>query len=143
MKKAYYFIPLISSILAATSYFFTLGWFRIILIFVPIPLVFTVLYIWFSFSAISILQKSKKVKKLFIASSITYILSFIFLPDFADSGEMGVMGQPINSVVFDFCITLAIILFIISVVLISMMKYQTSVIKISMGDINNELKTEN
>ncbi len=122
--KPLYTIPsAVCVIVAAVSWIMNMGWLRVFLTWIPIPLIYSIFFIIASRRAarfITLNDADKKMRSLMISSHITYLLSFLFFPDFGDTGSpyvfFGLIHNNHNKIVSLF-IELSIPLFIATIII--------------------------
>ncbi len=94
---AYTFISILCVAIAAVSWIFNMGWLRLILTLVAFPFVHAVLFVVIIAKSSAKVSLSVNLKKYIILSHITYIASYLLLPDGGDYGEMSFFFALIES----------------------------------------------
>ncbi|MBE7036870.1 MAG: hypothetical protein E7403_06230 [Ruminococcaceae bacterium] len=84
-KKAL-IISLICIVVTAASWFFNMGWFRVIMTFMLIPIVQPLLFLITNLYASLYTAESPGVKVINLFFIITHLMFWVLLPDFADIG---------------------------------------------------------
>ena len=94
------------------SWILNFGWLRFAFTFCGIPFVFTVLFVMSNSKAILHIAESKKLKVYTVITYVTYLCSYLFLPDGGDVGPMYVFfGLIQNNTIAHIFYTLFIISF--------------------------------
>ncbi|MBE7011992.1 MAG: hypothetical protein E7415_04900 [Ruminococcaceae bacterium] len=78
----------ISIIIAAASWVLNFGWLRFFMTFLLIPVIHGIVFFSLSIFFAVYVDKSPKMLKFNVFFIITYLLSYVFMPDGADRGEM-------------------------------------------------------
>ncbi len=86
-KKWYTFI-ILSVIIMFLSWIFNMGWYRVILTWVPLPLIHTIVFLLINIRAANNVSSLKSLRKYIILSCITYLLPYLLFPDGGDIGGM-------------------------------------------------------
>jgi hypothetical protein len=103
------------------SWIVNIGWYRIILTWIPIPLIHTVAFIIVNFKAIRNVAHSDKLKKYISWSWATYLTAYLLFPDGGDDGAVRVFFNLIrNDVLCTIAMCAAIICFCANVAVLSL-----------------------
>ncbi len=94
---AYLSLMIICILIAFASWILNFGWFRLILTFYGISIVFTVLFVMSNSKAASHISESKKLQVYTVITYVTYLCAYLFLPDGGDVGPMYVFFSLIQS----------------------------------------------
>lgn len=74
-------------LIAAVSWILNFGWLRFFMTFLLVPFLHAVIFFLINWFISAHTDKSKKIKLFNLLFCITYLLTYIFLPDAADHGE--------------------------------------------------------
>ncbi|MBR3576020.1 MAG: hypothetical protein IKL42_01305 [Clostridia bacterium] len=85
-KLKYTLVCILCVIIAMAAWIFNFGWLRMILTFLAVPVIHTIVFMVITNFALLHIDKSSEIKTYVIISYVTYLLSYISLPDFADMG---------------------------------------------------------
>lgn len=119
LKLKYFLVSILCVIIALASWLMNFGWIRLALTFFAIPIIHTVGFMIISYFALSYVDKSVKLKRYIIFSCITYLLSYILLPDAGDIGSMYLFFSLIhNDIIANISYRLSVIVFIANIVLL-------------------------
>ncbi len=88
ISKKWYLMIISFALIMLASWIFNLGWFRVILTWIPIPLIHTIAFLFINIKSINRVSTFKELEKYIILSSVTYLLPYLLLPDFGDVGGM-------------------------------------------------------
>ncbi len=75
-------------LIAIASWVFNMGWLRLFMTFMAVPIINTTVFLIFNHLSLSYINQSSYLKKLVIFSNITYLLGYLLLPDFGDVEAM-------------------------------------------------------
>lgn len=70
------------------SWIFNMGWIRFALVFIPLPFVHTLAFLIINTKAAKKIPEFPKLKKMLMYSCLTYVLTYLLLPDGGDVGGM-------------------------------------------------------
>lgn len=97
-KAIVYFILIIVCVaIMAVSWIFNMGWLRLALTFTTLPIVHAVVFAVVTGKALFYISLSKKLEKYTLLSFITYVGTYLLLPDGGDYGEMYALFTLIKS----------------------------------------------
>jgi len=122
-KKAivYRAVTVLCVVIMLASWIVNIGWYRIILTWIPIPLIHTVAFIIINFKAISNISRSDKLKKYIPWSWGTYLTSYLLFPDGGDDGGVRAFFNLIqNDALCTIAMCAAIICFCANVAVLSL-----------------------
>ena len=88
ISKKWCLITIFTVVIMFLSWLFNIGWFRIILMWIPIPLLHTIFFMLINFKASAKVLSFKNLEKYMIYSCVTFLLSYLLFPDGGDIGEM-------------------------------------------------------
>ena len=77
----------LSVVIAAASWLFNFGWIRFFLTFLCVPFVHAAVFFLTNILVTMYAERSKKISAIQICLGITYLLSYLLLPDAGDYGE--------------------------------------------------------
>ena len=86
ISKKWCLITIFTVVIMFLSWLFNIGWFRIILMWIPIPLLHTIFFMLINFKASAKVLSFKNLEKYMIYSCVTFLLSYLLFPDFGDIG---------------------------------------------------------
>lgn len=119
IKLKYTLIAVLFVIIAIVSWIFNMGWLRFILTFLAVPIIHTIAFMIINNISLSYINKSVKLKRYVVLTYITYLLSYLLLPDGGDVGPMYVFfGLIHNDVVASISYNISSIVFIGNIVLL-------------------------
>ena len=81
-------LTLLCMTIAAGSWLLNMGWLRFVMTYALVPFVHAIIFFLANLFSAKYMQKSKKLKAIFIMFCITYLLSYLLLADGGDIGEM-------------------------------------------------------
>lgn len=112
-------LTLLCMTIAAVSWLLNMGWLRFVMTYTLIPFVHAIIFFLANLFSAKYMQKSKKLKAIFIMFCITYLLSYLLLADGGDIGEMYVFfGLIHNNKIFYICNYLSGIAVFVHIVLL-------------------------
>ena len=117
-------------IIAAASWIMNFGWFRFFMTLFAIPLIHAIIFIVANYFIASYTAQSKLLKWFLLSFCITYLLSYLFLPDAGDIGGSYVFfgllqnefAVNISYVITQISFISHIILFILQVIIVISLK---------------------
>ncbi len=119
--KKWYWLTLLCVVIMSISWIFNMGWFRVVLTWLPLPLIHACVFVWVNFKLASYASSFEVLKKYMTFSCITYLVPYLIFPDGGDVGGMYLFfGLIRNDIIASImmCITpLALILNIIILIL--------------------------
>ena len=119
IKRKYTLIAILCVIIAIVSWILNMGWVRLILTFLAVPIIHTVAFMIINNFSLSYIDKSIKLKRYVVFTYITYLAGYLLLPDGGDVGPMYVLfGLIHNDVVASIAYTISSIAFIGNIVLL-------------------------
>lgn len=119
IKLKYTLIAVLFVIIAVVSWIFNMGWLRFILTFLAVPIIHTIAFMIINNISLPYINKSVKLKRYVVLTYITYLLSYLLLPDGGDVGPMYVFfGLIHNDVVASISYNISSIVFIGNIVLL-------------------------
>ena len=86
--KKYILFNFASVLVVAASWVLNFGWLRFFLTILLIPILHGLIYFVFNFYAFAYLEQSSKMKRYNMLFILTYLLTYLLLPDGGDVGEM-------------------------------------------------------
>ncbi len=86
--KIWQAVTIVCVIVAAVSWVLNFGWIRFALTFLPIPLIYTIIFVVINFKAANVQSSSEKIKKYLPITCTLYLLTFFLFPDGGDVGGM-------------------------------------------------------
>lgn len=108
-------LPLTVIVMVA-SWIFNMGWFRIILMWVPLPLVHTIVFWVLNRKLATFASTFKELEKYIVISCVTYLLPYLLFPDGGDVGEGYLFfGLIRNDIVFNIALYMTPIAFSASI----------------------------
>ena len=117
----YYIVTLLCVAVMFISWIVNIGWYRIILTWIPIPLIHTIAFVVIDFKAATNVAHSDKLKKYIPLSWATYLAAYLLFPDGGDEGTVRVFFNLIqNDVLCTVAMCASIILFAFNVVILSL-----------------------
>ncbi len=118
-QKLYSTVSIICVIIMLISWFMNFGWIRVIFTVIPLALVHVMAFVYIIHVAAKYTKQEKKLKLAMIVAQLTFVLSYVLLPDGADSGEAYVFFGLIHSNnVAKICETVAIPLSMLNIALL-------------------------
>ena len=106
-------------VIVVLSWFFNMGWLRFIFTFLAAPFVHSIIFIIMINKAIPYIEKSIKLKRFLFISYITYILTYLLLPDGGDTGTMYMFfGLIHNDIITSISYQLARISFVANIIML-------------------------
>ncbi len=96
-KLKFNILSVLCVIIAAASWLLNLGWMRFFLTLIAVPFIHAIVFFCVNNFAATYAEKSKKLKICTIISYITYLISYLLLPDGGDTGGMYVFFGLINN----------------------------------------------
>lgn len=87
-KATVILISIFSLIIAAASWIFNMGWIRFMMTLTLIPFIHAMIFFLTNLFTARYIDESQKLKILNLLFCITYMISYIFLPDGADTGGL-------------------------------------------------------
>lgn len=117
--KRWYRIIISSVFIMFVSWICNMGWYRIILTWIPIPLVHTIAFLIINIKFANIASNYKFLGKYIIFSSVTYLLTYFLLPDGGDGGGMYAFFTLVrNDTILNVMTYISLICFIVSIVVL-------------------------
>ena len=114
-------VTVLCVVIMLASWIVNIGWYRIILTWIPIPLIHTVAFIIVNLKAISNMGRADKLKKYIPWSWGTYLTAYLLFPDGGDDGSVRVFFNLIrNDVLCTIAMCAAIICFCANVAVLSL-----------------------
>ena len=86
--KKWYVMTALCVVIMLCSWILNMGWFRVILTWLPLPLIHTVFFILINLKAAAKASSSQRLEKYMILSCLTYLLPYLLFPDGGDIGGM-------------------------------------------------------
>ncbi len=86
--KKWRMLAILSVVIMSLSWIFNMGWFRVILTWIPLPLIHTIVFLLINIKTANKVSSFKRLKKYIILSCITYLLPYLLFPDGGDAGGM-------------------------------------------------------
>ena len=86
--KKWYAVIILCVVVMILSWIFNIGWLRLILTWIPLPLIHTIAFLFVNFKAANKVSTFKSMKKYMILSCASYSLVYLLLPDGGDVGGM-------------------------------------------------------
>ncbi len=129
--KKWYAIIILSVVIMLLSWVFNIGWFRLILTWVPLPLIHTIIFLVINFKSAARASSSSILKKYIPLSCTSYVLSYLLFPDGGDIGGMYLFFSLIrNNIVASIAMFLAFIIFSVNIAILilegnELKKYKT------------------
>lgn len=118
-SKGWLVITILSVVVMALSWLFNMGWYRVILIWIPLPLIHTIFFLVINIRASGKVLAFPKLKKYIILSCITFLLGYLIFPDGGDVGGMYLFFSLIrNDTVANIMMYVAPIIFIANIVIL-------------------------
>lgn len=114
-KNIVYLLAFIGCVfLVAASWIFNMGWLRVILIWVPVPIVHLAIMLALVCKACEVIHLSQRLKKYTLLSLVTYCAAYLLLPDFGDVGGAYMLfglirGDSVATVAFVFAALSAVV----------------------------------
>lgn len=121
MKKTifYYIIIIFSVLVMLASWIFNIGWYRFALTFMLIPFIHTGVFLTINIISVKRAASFKHLERYIILSSVTYALSYLFLPDGGDYGEMYFFFRLIeNTLIANIMMYISLALFAVNIVVL-------------------------
>lgn len=85
-------ISIISILIVASTWMFNIGWLR--LLFMPVAAILhSILFFYINLHSADYFDKSKKIKVLNVLFIVTYIISYVFMPDSDDISSYAFWGM--------------------------------------------------
>ena len=88
MAKKWLTVTILCVVIMLLSWIFNMGWYRVILTWIPLPLIHTIIFLRLNIKASYKVSSYKSLGKYMVLSCITYLLPYLFFPDGGDLGEM-------------------------------------------------------
>jgi len=118
-SNVYYVITIFSVLIMSASWIFNLGWYRFVLIFIPIPLIHTIAFLIINIKCANRISDFKCLGKYILISSVTYLLPHLLFPDGGDIGGMYLFfGLIKNDAIAYVMMPIAIIAFVINIIVL-------------------------
>ena len=131
LKLKYNLVCILCILVAIAAWIFNFGWLRFIFTFLAIPVIHTIALMLVTNFALSHIEESPKIKWYIILSYVTYLLSYLLLPDSGDSGPGYMFFSLIhNDIITDICYDIAISSFICNIGIMVIQLIETIQIKI-------------
>ena len=122
-------------LLVAALWIFNMGWFRVILTWMLVPVIHAVVFFFINLNSAKYFENSKKLKLLNIFFILTYVMSYLLFPDFGDVGGMYFFfGMVRSDALSNIAFLSSVILFIVHIVLLFMQIAEIHKVKKSMTD---------
>ena len=124
---------LISIAVAAASWVFNMGWIRFFMTFLLIPIVHAIVFLLSNLSFAKYTGKSSVMEKLNAFFIITYLISYLLMPDAGDIGEMYfffglIQSDNLSNIAFfvsNIAFICHIVLFVLQIIKINKIKQST------------------
>ena len=114
--KKWYVVIILSVVIMILSWIFNMGWFRVVLTWLPLPLIHTIAFLFINIKTANKVSSFKKMKKYIILSCTTYLLSYLLFPDGGDVGSMYLFfGLIRNDMIANIMMYIAPIIFIVNI----------------------------
>ena len=119
ISKIWYAIIIISVVIMFFSWIFNMGWYRFILIWIPIPFIHTIAFLFINIKTANKVSSFQSLKKYIIFSCTTYLLSYLLFPDGGDVGGMYLFfGLIRNDMIANIMMCIAPIIFIVNIAIL-------------------------
>ena len=106
-------------LIAIASWGFNMGWLRLFMTFLAIPIIHTSVFMILNHFSLSYINQSSYLKKLVIFSNIAYLIGYLLLPDLGDIGPMYLFfGLIRNNLIATFGYEISAVGFLATVVLL-------------------------
>ena len=117
-------LSIILILLVSISWVFNMGWLRIIMTILFIPIIHSVVFFFMNLCSARYFNESKRVKLLNVYFILTFLIAYFLMPDGGDYGEMyfffGLVHSDILSAIACFVSTMAfvghIVLFVMQII---------------------------
>lgn len=96
-RLTYNLLAVLLIIMAGASWILNIGWLRLIMTFLGVPLLHAVAFVFICNFSLTYADKSAKLKKYVVFSFVTYLLGYLLLPDAGDRGPMYMLFGLIRS----------------------------------------------
>ncbi len=96
------FVALLCIIIVGLSWIFNMGWLRVIMTLVLIPFINAVIFLVINLIVSKYIDESNELKNINILFCLTYLLTYLLLPDAGDIGEMYVFFHLIHNNLFSY-----------------------------------------
>ena len=120
ISKKWYLVIISSVFVTLVSWIFNMGWYRVILTWIPIPLIHTIAFLIINIKSANRVSIYKFLRKYIILSSVTYLLAYLLLPDGGDIGGMYLFFSLIrNDSIANIMMYISLIIFIVNIAVLS------------------------
>lgn len=119
ISKKWYWMIISSVVIMFISWVFNLGWFRVILTWIPIPLIHTIVFLVINIKSVNRVSAFRYLEKYIILSSGTYLLAYLLFPDFGDvDGAYCFFGLIRNGVNVGVMMAMSVAVFAVNIVVL-------------------------
>ena len=116
ISKKWYLIIISSVFVMLASWIFNMGWYRVILTWIPIPLIHTIAFLIINIKSANRVSNYKFLRKYIILSSVTYLVTYLFLPDGGDVGGMYAFFTIIrNDIITNIMMYISLVCFVVNI----------------------------
>ena len=106
-------------LVSGVAWILNMGWFRVFLTWVPLPLAHVGFFVWLNFKAAANVSQFGSLKKYIILSCVTYLLPYLTFPDGGDVGGMYFFfGLIRNDIAADIMMYITFAVLILSIVVL-------------------------
>jgi len=85
-SKKWHFFIILSGVIMILSWLFNFGWLRVVLTWIPIPLIHLIAFVIINAKVANLIGVSDRFKRFLPISCLTFLLAYLLFPDVGDVG---------------------------------------------------------